>query len=207
MSKFNTVRHGIMSLIRVKSNGETIKEVYYDNVVNPDYTNIEVGTVADLGEKAITANGVYNASADNLDGYSKVTVEIESVPLTLIPEAPDGADTVILKGAVIADQLYYPTLDVEDLLDTDVMLVKSAATFEDLIDWETWSAAAGQSVEALKALVLSTYGADLEQPAGVAVYLTEDNEYKITACAHKTDTGQWISVNPATIGQYILHRS
>lgn len=32
-----------------------------------------------LGVKSITANGEYNASADNVDGYSKVTVNVASV--------------------------------------------------------------------------------------------------------------------------------
>lgn len=31
---------------------------------------------ADLGTKTITSNGTYNASSDNLDGYSSVTVAI-----------------------------------------------------------------------------------------------------------------------------------
>lgn len=31
-----------------------------------------------LGTKTVTANGVYNASSDNLDGYSQVTVAIPS---------------------------------------------------------------------------------------------------------------------------------
>lgn len=31
----------------------------------------------DLGEKTITENGEYNASEDSLNGYSKVTVNVE----------------------------------------------------------------------------------------------------------------------------------
>ena len=36
------------------------------------------GGEATLITKAINANGVYNASSDNADGYKKVTVEIPS---------------------------------------------------------------------------------------------------------------------------------
>lgn len=37
-----------------------------------------MGSVATLGSKSITANGTYNASADNLDGYSQVVVNVPS---------------------------------------------------------------------------------------------------------------------------------
>lgn len=35
-----------------------------------------MGSVATLGTKSITANGTYNASADNLDGFSQVSVNV-----------------------------------------------------------------------------------------------------------------------------------
>ena len=37
-----------------------------------------VNVSPDLGTKSITANGTYNASSDNLDGYSQVTVNVPS---------------------------------------------------------------------------------------------------------------------------------
>lgn len=41
------------------------------------YTNGGGGSSATLGTKSITANGTYNASSDNYDGYSSVTVNVE----------------------------------------------------------------------------------------------------------------------------------
>ena len=49
----------------------------------------EVGVQPSLGTKNITANGTYNASSDNYDGYSSVTV---SVP------QPSGSTTIITNG-------------------------------------------------------------------------------------------------------------
>lgn len=40
-----------------------------------------MGSVATLGTKSITANGTYNASADNVDGYSQVSVNVPSATL------------------------------------------------------------------------------------------------------------------------------
>lgn len=40
-----------------------------------------MGSVATLGTKSIVANGTYNASADNLDGFSQVSVNVPSATL------------------------------------------------------------------------------------------------------------------------------
>ena len=37
---------------------------------------MHVDVPADVAEKSISANGVYNAADDNVDGYSKVTVNV-----------------------------------------------------------------------------------------------------------------------------------
>ena len=42
-----------------------------------------------LGTKSITANGTYNASSDNLDGYSQVTVNVPSGGLSWIEYKDD----------------------------------------------------------------------------------------------------------------------
>ena len=56
---------------------------------------------ATLGEKTITANGVYNDSADDLDGYSKVTVNVptggatlQSKSVSYTPSVSAQSDTV-----------------------------------------------------------------------------------------------------------------
>ena len=43
---------------------------------NTAYTPITVDVQPDLGTKAISANGTYTASSDELDGYSSVTVDV-----------------------------------------------------------------------------------------------------------------------------------
>lgn len=57
-----------------------------------DITLVDVtgGGSATLGEKSVTANGVYNASSDNLDGYSKVTV---SVPASAVDTGTKNINT------------------------------------------------------------------------------------------------------------------
>ena len=56
---------------------------------------------ATLGEKTITANGVYNASSDDLDGYSKVNVNVptgggtmQSKSVSYTPSVSAQSDTV-----------------------------------------------------------------------------------------------------------------
>lgn len=44
----------------------------------------EAGDYANLSNKTITANGTYNASSDNVDGFSKVTVNVPPQSATLI---------------------------------------------------------------------------------------------------------------------------
>lgn len=64
-----------------------------------------------LGEKAITANGEYNASADNLKGYSKVTVnvagfKVKDMPTGAISSFDDGTDNPLrnLKVSIVPVQ-------------------------------------------------------------------------------------------------------
>ena len=49
-----------------------------------------MGSVATLGTKSIVENGTYNASADNLDGYSQVTVNV--------PEKTLGTKSIVTNG-------------------------------------------------------------------------------------------------------------
>ena len=64
-----------------------------------------------LGEKAITANGEYNASADDLKGYSKVTVAVEGfkvkdMPTGAISSFDDGTENPLkeLKVSIVPVQ-------------------------------------------------------------------------------------------------------
>ena len=50
----------------------------------------DMGSPAKLGTKSITQNGTYNASSDNLDGYSQVSVNV--------PEATLGTKSITQNG-------------------------------------------------------------------------------------------------------------
>lgn len=52
-----------------------------------------MGSVATLGTKNIVANGTYNASADNVDGYSQVTVNVPTPPTPIL-----GHKTITANG-------------------------------------------------------------------------------------------------------------
>lgn len=53
-----------------------------ENITIGGTGDVEIGNVIEptLGTKTITANGTYNASTDDLDGYSTVTVDVPSAP-------------------------------------------------------------------------------------------------------------------------------
>ena len=55
------------------------------------------GAPAVLGQKTITANGIYNAASDSLDGYDQVTVNVPGIDLT----ASEGACVVEDSGATL----------------------------------------------------------------------------------------------------------
>lgn len=64
-----------------------------------DLTLVDVSGSADLGTKNITANGTYEAEDDELDGYSKVTVNVPD-QVTVTDKAPyifrqSGGDKVV----------------------------------------------------------------------------------------------------------------
>ena len=61
------------------------------------YTPITVNVQPNVGAKNITANGTYTASADNLDGYSSVTVNVSDAPT--LPDTYTRLDYVECGGA------------------------------------------------------------------------------------------------------------
>lgn len=61
---------------------------------------VNVEQSATLGEKSITANGTYDASADNFDGYNKVVVNVETPTISLQQK------TATANGEVVADSGY-----------------------------------------------------------------------------------------------------
>ena len=63
------------------------------------------GGGATLGEKSISANGVYNASSDSLDGYSKVTVAVPA-------SAVDSGTKQITQNGNGQDVVGYAAVDV-----------------------------------------------------------------------------------------------
>lgn len=55
------------------------------------------GGSSNLGTKTVNANGVYNASSDNLDGYSKVTVDVDNTYSA-------GDEGKVVKNGALASQ-------------------------------------------------------------------------------------------------------
>lgn len=71
---------------------------------NPDGVFLKEPVPApDLIEKSITENGEYNASADNADGYSKVTVDV----------AGGGGETFEVEMTFTVDSTHPDVLNVE----------------------------------------------------------------------------------------------
>lgn len=81
-----------------------------------DITLVDVtqgGGGADLGEKSVSANGVYNASDDSLDGYSKVTVAVPNS----YSQSDEGK--VVSNGALVAQGS--DTVTENDTYDTTLI--------------------------------------------------------------------------------------
>ena len=75
------------------------------------YSPISVSVLPNIGTKTVTANGTYAASADNLDGYSSVTVNVDTAfyPATsmgLTDITPIESDTMRVVPIIGTD--YYP---------------------------------------------------------------------------------------------------
>ena len=87
---FNTLADDLQRLVDAT---DAIGQAIIDagGIVN-EYDRLEeypadIATIpSHLGTKSITADGVYNATDDNLDGYSSVTVEV-TPPINTILEA------------------------------------------------------------------------------------------------------------------------
>lgn len=62
----------------IQNKGGTIPTNKNTENLSSAIDSISAGGTTTLGTKTITTNGVYNASDDNLDGYSKVTVDVKT---------------------------------------------------------------------------------------------------------------------------------
>ena len=83
----------------------------YDTTLNNSVEVDVAGGSATLIEKSINANGVYNASSDSADGYSKVTVDV--------PNTYTAGDEgkVVSNGALVA-QTAHATITTNNTYDT-----------------------------------------------------------------------------------------
>lgn len=112
----------------------------YENVTDALLTVAHVtggggGGSATLVEKTVVANGVYNASGDSADGYSKVTVEIEDAP-TLITKTitsnetytalRDGADGY--KSVTVAVPNTYAASDEGKVVSNGALVPQTSGT-------------------------------------------------------------------------------
>ena len=99
---------------------------------------------ASLGTKSITANGTYNASSDNLDGYSSVTVNVPASAPTLQSKTATPSETA---QTITADSGY------DGLSSVEVGAISSTYV--------------GSGIVRKSSSDLTTTGATVNVPAGV----------------------------------------
>jgi len=86
----------------IRTKGSTSAELAFPDGFVSAIQNIPTGGGSTLITKSITANGTYNASSDNADGYSSVTV---AVPSKLVTGTFEGKSTD--KGSAISVSIPY----------------------------------------------------------------------------------------------------
>lgn len=189
------VRDTMSSLIRIKNNGETIKEYLYNNIEAPRYVNIDVSISPELGTKEITENGTYTAEDDNLEGFSSVTVNVVEEPVLLTAQASSEEGTPVFEDLYIPNNLLVPLESLVNFKDSDVIPVTltpngDAATFEDIVDWEAYAESLEKTVEEAKEYI-TQQGIALEEAAGVLFFRTEEDGYRFIPCGKITLTETW----------------
>ncbi len=90
----------------------TRKEQFYDRILQAAESGGGGGGGSTLIEKSISANGIYNASDDSADGYSKVTVD---VPNTYTAE---DEGKVVDNGALVAQTAMSSEVTENGTVDT-----------------------------------------------------------------------------------------
>lgn len=73
---------GYVKTDKINAPEDTLTGTAAENIAISGTGDVEIGNVIEptLGTKTITVNGTYNASSDNLDGFSSVTVDVASAP-------------------------------------------------------------------------------------------------------------------------------
>lgn len=93
MSKYTVDGSDLTSIANaIRTKGETSASLSFPNEFVSAIGNIPTGGGAILTTKNITANGTYDATDDNADGYSSVTV---NVPQSTTPFSKVGTFTVV----------------------------------------------------------------------------------------------------------------
>ena len=150
-----------------------------------DITLVDVtgGGSATLGEKTVNANGVYNASSDSLDGYSKVAVSV--------PNSYSASDEgkVVDSGALVAqtahadvtpttsDQTIDTTLNNSLKVKGDANLIagnikKDVVIFNTTGSYEGGGGGTDYLAERLNGTLTSYYSEDVTKVTG---YAFQDN--------------------------------
>ena len=123
----------------IQNKGGTIPTNKNTENLSSAIDSISAGGTTTLGTKTITTNGVYNASDDNLDGYSKVTVDVSEV----WQRPSDWWDTKsILKNAEnieLDGVTYYPRyiMLLNNYCDTTTITIRSFAYFANSSSYPT----------------------------------------------------------------------
>lgn len=100
-----------------------------------DITLVDVtqGGSATLGEKSISSNGTYNASSDNLDGYSKVVVTVPTGPAKTSSDLTASNLTVTAPAGLYASDASKTLSDanlVAGNIKKDVTIFSVTGTYE-----------------------------------------------------------------------------
>lgn len=119
----------------------TRKEQFYDNIIKS--AGGGGGGSATLIEKTITINGEYNASSDNADGYSSVTVNVPSGGETFEVEIDFDSNTQkLVANRTIEDVVtaYNQGIVLIHLTETVVAMIRSGSDDIIISDYPVFNA-------------------------------------------------------------------
>lgn len=111
----------------IQNKGGTIPTNKNTENLSSAIDSISAGGTTTLGTKTITTNGVYNASDDNLDGYSKVTVDVKTSNAWQRPSDWYDLPTILSNTEdIVRDGVtYYPRIALQlEITNTNIITLQ-----------------------------------------------------------------------------------
>ena len=148
------------------------KAIRYVNGLSTKYKPSEMenairGLKKSLGQKTITSNGTYSPSADNLDGYSEVTVTVE------------GGSVLVSKN-IVQNGTYDPTDDNADGYNS--VSVNVQPNLQQKTATQNGEISADSGYDGLSSVIVNVSGGGSEELADVIFYDYDGTElYSYTA--------------------------